>query len=337
MEADSNGHLKNVATITALSPGIAIVRGHDFNNEAEIGVCKITVKDYCGGTNYKDVTKHNLVLQNDGYYVCSECGYRVISPELQDKDILSAEDYFKVLGCIASRSYYERIKMERSNLCIEGLNYIIDNIRSKDEYSSKYEYVGSDGKYPIIYPDAVLVELFADRFEIDPIFTSSLFDNNVFSVAYDEVDALNIAKYNGYLDLVKDVVDIATNIALDDKQEAPNIAFYIVPTEYEHLFLTITVEDVCSVIVTILSGLAIAAGHPELALILELILVGATNDTNEKIELGDRVITISIPSSLDTEHYMYQCEKVQLFFSPNGELRGSIAEITPEEYIALGV
>ncbi len=112
--------------------------------------CCWELKKLCGNSNYRDVTKHNMNFQNDCYYVCSNCGYRVKSPALQDKDILSDEDYYKVLSCYLSIPYYSEIDRENEgNYSIKAtaLRLIIDDIRSKNQYSQMYEYVGSDGLY----------------------------------------------------------------------------------------------------------------------------------------------------------------------------------------------
>ena len=82
--------------------------------------CTLTVT-YCGGASYQDVTRHNMILQNDGYYRCSVCGYRVKSPILQDPDILSEDDYLKVISCFQAYTNYRALK--------EILNIITSLIR----------------------------------------------------------------------------------------------------------------------------------------------------------------------------------------------------------------
>lgn len=79
---------ENVATVdwatglvTAVGVGEATIRAYDWYEHAPMAECTVTV-EYCGGDNYRDVTEHTMVLQDDGYYVCSECGYRVKSPAL---------------------------------------------------------------------------------------------------------------------------------------------------------------------------------------------------------------------------------------------------------------
>ena len=50
----------------------------------------------CGKEKYRDVTLHKMVLQPDGYYECSVCGYRVKHPLLQDSQILSVRELLEV-------------------------------------------------------------------------------------------------------------------------------------------------------------------------------------------------------------------------------------------------
>ena len=90
--------------VTAVSPGETIITA-TTDDGGYVGDCLLKVKEYCGGSNYCDVTKHTMILQNDGYFVCSRCGYKVKSPELEDSDILSSDDYLKVFSCILFYSY----------------------------------------------------------------------------------------------------------------------------------------------------------------------------------------------------------------------------------------
>ena len=108
---------------------------------------------FCGGSNYSDVTQHTMVLQNDGYYVCSKCGYRTISPSLQDNLILSSGDYLKV---VALSHYYSQMILLADRYPLKAFYYnnyanfakiVIDTIRSKNEYAQLYAYKGSNGKY----------------------------------------------------------------------------------------------------------------------------------------------------------------------------------------------
>ena len=136
-------------TLTVVGNGTAKLYAYDWNENGRRGECTINV-NYCGGINYRDVTQHTMVLQSDGYYVCSKCGYRIKSPALQDKYILSEEDYYKVVSCLTAISYYAKIDGEdKGNYSIKAtaLRLLIDDIRCKSQYAQRYEYVGNDGVY----------------------------------------------------------------------------------------------------------------------------------------------------------------------------------------------
>ena len=107
--------------------------------------------DYCGGSNYKDVTKHKMVLQCDGYYVCSKCGYRVKSPELEDKNILSTDDYLKVFSCLMFYAYLEIYRQKFPSVKDFALSQstvmqLATEIRQKDIYKNIYSYSDGSGK-----------------------------------------------------------------------------------------------------------------------------------------------------------------------------------------------
>ncbi len=105
--------------IRVLSEGTAVITATASGGFT--AQCTITTH-YCGRENFHDVTQHSLVLQNDGYYICSKCGYKVKSPALQDKEILNTEDYYKVLCCYLSIPYYATIEKENTPICT--LSYI---------------------------------------------------------------------------------------------------------------------------------------------------------------------------------------------------------------------
>lgn len=143
----------DVATgrMTAVLGGTTVITA-TTNDGSFVASCTVTV-NYCGSSNYRDVTKHNMVLQNDGYYVCSKCGYRIMSPSLQDNSILSADDYLKV---VALSHYYSQMILLADKYPLKSFYYnsfvnlakiAIDTIRSKNEYAQLYAYKGSNGKY----------------------------------------------------------------------------------------------------------------------------------------------------------------------------------------------
>ena len=145
---------------------------------------------YCGGSNYRDVTKHNMVLCSDGYYVCTRCGYRVKSPDLEDREILSTDDYLKVFSCLMFYSYIEILKHSYSqnpNLPIaqDIALQLATEIRQKSSYQGDYSYSDSLGKC------------------IGPVIDYNQGDSIVYN---SEVTVLNIGNYNGFNTAINDLI-----------------------------------------------------------------------------------------------------------------------------------
>ena len=181
---------------------------------------------YCGGESYQDVTNHRMVLDNEGNYVCKACGYKVKSPELQDKDILSTEDYRKIIAGHSLFTYF-------ANLNEMGIYYsqfdvprmVLDamkRVRAKSEYTSKYEYSNEDGvcQLPKIEYKASLGETY---FEYD--FTTATINSvnlQVYNGAIPEIiGAIGCILCNEYATLmeIKDIVDIATDFSNEKNQK----------------------------------------------------------------------------------------------------------------------
>ena len=106
---------------------------------------------YCGGSNYRDVTRHNMILQSDGYYVCSRCGYRVKSPELEDFRILSMDDYLMVFSCLMFYAYLEVYRQKFPSVSDFELSQntalqLVTEIRQKNNYTNQYLYSDGNGK-----------------------------------------------------------------------------------------------------------------------------------------------------------------------------------------------
>ena len=219
--------------------------------------CTLTV-NYCGYDNYRDVTQHELVLQDDGYYVCSKCGYRVKSPALQDRDILSDEDYFRVLACYTAVPYYANIPEDYIAANFDYVSAIlstIESIRSKPEYAYRYEYVGADSIYKKEYD-----------IQGQP--------SSMFSMEYHEVTSSNLISHNG---VVQSIIDFA-------------LGFFI-PTTYKPLFVAITAGKEYEKLTFLLSDLATKANYPELGVILDLIFLGCSED--KEVQISDRVVYLS--------------------------------------------
>ena len=213
---------------------------------------------YCGGSNYRDVTKHSMVLCDDGYYVCTRCGYSVKSPALQDKEILSDEDYYKVLSCYMSIPYYSKIDREdEGNYSIKAtaLRLIIDDIRSKSQYSQMYEYVGNDGLYEREYT----VGNENDSYYMPVTINYNVIDNGVELM-------LNNGVAEGLVEL---------------------LIGWAIPSQYQFLFFDLT--DGYTNLTDFLSKLAENAGYDEIGIILNLILFGSSIS---EMAVTDKVVKI---------------------------------------------
>ena len=206
---------KDVATVdwatgkvTAVGVGEATIRAYDWYEHAPMAECTVTV-EYCGGDNYRDVTEHTMVLQDDGYYVCSECGYRVKSPELQDCEVLSTDDYLQV---ISAMHFYTQAKLlaEKGTFLAAGYNIhaeearkSINLIRKKSQYIWKYEYVDSLG----VCNCGDTNESNYSCLEIKNI---NLLNVGVYNGLYESICMLVIGYYCPEIALLKDVIDLVT-------------------------------------------------------------------------------------------------------------------------------
>lgn len=155
LSSDSNivGVGYDSGLICARRSGTATITVYSSEDPSIHASCTVkVVMRYCGGDSYRDVTKHDLIMQNDGSYKCWICNYKVKSPILQDKDILSQEDYLRVVSCEQAYIYYSYLA--ENQLCSitglyapYGLLKLIDDIRSSPEYAQKYDYQDGSGKY----------------------------------------------------------------------------------------------------------------------------------------------------------------------------------------------
>ena len=223
--------------------------------------CMIIHVNYCGGSNYRDVTKHEMVLQCDGYYECSKCGYRVKSPALEDKNILSEEDYYKVKACYLALPYYSQLEKESQKderLKTNTLLAMIDDIRSKNVYINKYAFSNSSGKCCREYTTEDQNDWFNMPTTINKI----------------DITDGNILMHNGFSDGLLNL-----------------IAGFFIPPRYSNLFTAITLETHYDTITALLSDLAKKAGYGELGIIVNLINFGAS--VNEDIAVGDKLVKIT--------------------------------------------
>ena len=110
------------------------------------------VRNFCDD-DYFDVTKHNFSKCESDCLVCSDCGYKVKSPVMQDKDVLSEDDYLKVqvLYSEFSKIFAEQneISLLEASQKYNNSMYIIEieKIRSQEQYRDKYEYIDGSHNY----------------------------------------------------------------------------------------------------------------------------------------------------------------------------------------------
>ena len=136
-----------VLAITDSTPAVTVTGlqyySYSYGGTGCGGITTTISTEYCGGSNYRDVTKHKMVLQCDGYYVCSKCGYRVKSPSLQDKGIFNDSDYFTIVSLL--HEYLSIV--QQFPIYAEKMLYMIDAIRGLPENKTKYEYCDKNGIY----------------------------------------------------------------------------------------------------------------------------------------------------------------------------------------------
>ena len=247
----------NTGLVTARKAGTVVVTATTWDGGLTAS-CTVTV-NYCGGSDYRNVTKHNMVLQNDGYYVCSTCGYRVKSPELEDADILSFEDYLTVVSAEQLYIHYEHLIQQNSIYNLyrerqERIDRLISSIRRKSEYVNKYSYADGTGH----------------------CYGAEVIDEYSVHVSLTEITLANITRYNG--------IDETIHALVIGRYASESITFLanivsLLTTEMDMLEFSAAAADVYGY-KRISEGLTIASG---------LLKCSRSN-----VELGDRLVRITI-------------------------------------------
>lgn len=125
--------------------------------------------------------KH-LVLGDDGYYTCKDCGCRIKSPALQDAEVLTEEDYATVMACNVMFAYYTELVYELYgtvdylSLNQKLLINQIAKIRQNSRYKDCYEYSNENGI------------CICDVFTVD--------SNAICTVDISKMNAFNLGMYN---------------------------------------------------------------------------------------------------------------------------------------------
>ena len=237
------------------------------NNEYEY--CCWELEKLCGNANYRDVTRHNMHLLNNGYYRCSVCGFKVKSPELQDYEILSENDYLKI---VSVQQYYSQcillyeeqgITADYYKLQADTAKIYMDTIRSQDAYKNSYEYSNSQGIYHCVETNENLLSL------VDITNINSL-NIGLYNGVYQTIGSLIIGYWCPEVALLTDVLNLVTN-----QMNALDFGAFVAGL-YEMSDLSV--------------GLTIASG----------ILGMVTSD----VALGDKVVRVNFDFRVSA-HYIY--------------------------------
>ena len=295
--------------ICAGKAGTATIYARSSDNPNAYAVCTVRVK-YCGDQHYQDVTQHAMVMQSDGYYRCSVCGYRVISPILQDKDILSQEDYLKVISCEQSFIYYSYLVQENlggTTLMYTpyGLLKLIDDIRSQPQYAMLYDFKDGSGKY---YRSNE--ELYTDYEPTNGDGPVKYYLTTLRAECIKITNA-NILFHNG---VIEGIVEIGIGLAP---------YFWGVPADLiSVLLISMQEKDIINNTNTFLQMLVDQITDRSLAiplsLLLDIITLGSTSDD---IQVGDYVVKITMLNA--GEGY-----KTKMVYNSSGSLKKSENEHT---------
>lgn len=219
---------------------------------------------YCGGDDYKNIEHHTLEIQEDGYYKCSVCGYRIPAQELEDKDILNHDDFMRMQSLIAI--YAAVCGDDNHTYLLYALKAAMAEIRNK--YTGRYAYSDSDGICPIIPPE--VPHTGNDNIKIYPNAPITITDANIW-------------KYNG---IYSTIVDLAYGFKLPDE-------FYIdVQDAVNELLNT---GNYMPSLCLILETLCEKAGEKVFGLIIKCIEIGAAvqeAETQKEILVGDTLVNI---------------------------------------------
>lgn len=231
----------------------------------------ISADSKCGQDKFEDCTLHKMKLKADGYYHCDFCNYKVPSPFLQDKEILSPDDYLTVTGLMYAYSVF-LADVDTYGIYFHDLWEKMHDIRSKAEYKGKYAYRGADQNCLFVPP------------EVDPtgvgMTMSALREPEL-------VTSENIDSLSGVFDEVIGAVADTIMGVLFPQNLATQIALAIEDYIYEGNALT-SFNSVLQAIVG--ETEASAFGY-----ILQLIELGANIQDTEresKLAIGDTVIEV---------------------------------------------
>ena len=236
-----------------------------------------TVKVVNCGISNSDVTKHKLSLQKNGYYKCSECNKQFKSPVLQDKEVLSNDDYLKVISLYQTASYHAALKATGTFPRCDYALFLneIDNIRSDTKYVNKYEYSDKNNVY---------VREFAN------IPNSEDFYSSVNSIDVSTVTEFNYIYHSGLLE---------------------SVAYFLIgmalPSGQGLIFSGFSGDNI-NTVTDMLSFWASCVGYPAFGTMIDLISLGIS--ANSDLSVDDKVVYInsSVGATAMTSKYVYDKE-----------------------------
>lgn len=104
--------------------------------------------------NGEMIVKHDFKLTSDGYFICNDCGFKIKSPNLQDKEILNEDDYLSVK--ILQQEFLESCIKNKKDITFQDIcdkyktslyTLEIERIRLSNDYKYKYDYRDQTGYY----------------------------------------------------------------------------------------------------------------------------------------------------------------------------------------------
>lgn len=232
----------------------------------------ISADSKCGQENFFDCTIHDMKLDKNGYYKCSCCNYSVPSPFLQDKDILTPDDYLVVTGLTYAYSIL-LADIDTYGIYFHDLWDKIYRIRSNEMYNGKYSYCDANKNCLFVPPevDPTGVEIGTSALQ-GPI----LIDNN------------NFDKWNGTFDpLFEAAADFIMGMALPQNLYT-QIALAIQNYIHEGNVLS-SLNSVLQAIV----GETDASAFGYILQLLELGIDITEKEEHPKIAVGDTLVYVS--------------------------------------------
>lgn len=232
----------------------------------------------CGRENYHDVTLHNMILQPDGYYKCSVCGYRVKHPLLQDAKILSTRQLLEVKTGYCF--FFNYCYLESQNVIYSNMDspkMLLDAIqRIRAAHINAYEFSDSNG---ICVVDQIEYPHNPDKIYFE------------YPFAYSEVNALNLIVYDETISSIMNAVLCIFS---------PHYALYQSAQEIQEIIANQSGlgEMILMKIIEFFAGKATAAmgGDKVLEYLVSLLELGVEINTGNEnnIEVGDYIVEYPI-------------------------------------------